>query len=173
LNRKSFYIVPLAPVKVILRPKSAGSLPARGPVASDSRDHCHIVPGVFTPVLAKHSKSFSLIDCIPVGVDRMQRTFEPMRKQVEAWQGCERTDVTAKVVIYEAFVEGKLEAPKHLARTVHDLYFEPKYEEFRSRTIWNLSNAFTSAFKELEPIPQLKATAKVGEFLEARCSQFY
>jgi hypothetical protein len=45
------------------------------------------------------------------------------------------------VVIYEAFVEGKLEAPKHLARTVHDLYFEPKYEEFRSRTIWSLSNA--------------------------------
>jgi len=42
-----------------------------------------IVPGVFTPVLAKHSKSFSLIDCISVGVDRMQRNFEPMRKHVE------------------------------------------------------------------------------------------
>jgi hypothetical protein len=80
---------------------------------------------VFTPVLAKHSKSFSLIDCISVGVDRMQRNFEPMRKQVEAWQKSELTDVTAKVVIYEAFVEGKLEAPKHLARTVQDLYFEP------------------------------------------------
>ena len=91
----------------------------------------NIVAGVFTPVLAKHSKSFSLIDCISVGVDRMQRNFEPMRRQVEAWQKCELTDVTAKVVIYEAFVEGKLEAPKHLARTVHDLYFEPKYEEFR------------------------------------------
>ncbi len=90
---------------------------------------------MFTPVLAKHSKAFSLIDCISVGVDRMQRTFEPMRKQVEAWQKSELTDVTAKVVIYEAFVEGQLEAPKHLARTVHDLYFEPKYEEFRSRTI--------------------------------------
>ena len=108
----------------------------------------NIVPGVFTPVLAKHSKSFSLIDCIAVGVDRMQRNFEPMRKQVEAWQRFELTDVTAKVVIYEAFVEGKLEAPKHLARTVHDLYFEPKYEEFQPRTIWSLSNAFTSAFKE-------------------------
>ena len=66
-----------------------------------------------------------------------------MRKQVEAWQKSELTDVTAKVVIYEAF-EGKLEAPKHLARTVQDLYFEPKYEEFRRRTIWSLSNAFTS-----------------------------
>jgi hypothetical protein len=43
-------------------------------------------------VLAKHSKSFSLIDCISVGVDRMQRNFEPMRKQVEAWQRSELTD---------------------------------------------------------------------------------
>lgn len=126
-----------------------------------------IVPGAFTPVLAKHSKSFSLIDCISVGVDRMQRNFEPMRRQVEAWQRSELTDVTAKVVIYEAFVEGRLEAPKHLARTVHDLYFEPRYEEFRSRTIWSLSNAFTSAFKELDPIPQFRATAKLGSFLEA------
>lgn len=92
---------------------------------------------------------------------------------MEAWQKCELTDVTAKVVIYEAFVEGKLEAPKHLARTVHDLYFAPKYEEFKSRTIWNLSNAFTSAFKQLEPIPQFKATAKLGEFLEARFSQSF
>ncbi len=128
--------------------------------------------GVFTPVLAKHSKSFSLIDCISVGVDRMQRNFEPMRKQVETWQRTELTDVTAKVVIYEAFVEGRLEAPKHLARTVHDLYFEPKYEEFRSRTIWSLSNA-TPAFKELEPISQFKATAKLGEFLDARFSQSF
>jgi hypothetical protein len=94
-----------------------------------------------------------------------------MRKQVEAWQRSELTDVTAKVVIYEPFVEGKLEAPRHLARTVHDLYFEPKHEEFRSRTIWSLSNAFTSAFIELDPIPQFRTTAKLGEFPEARFSQ--
>jgi hypothetical protein len=92
----------------------------------------NIVPGVFTPVLAKHSRSFSPIDCISVGVDRMQRNFEPMRNQVEAWERTELTDVTAKVVIYEALVEGKLGAPKHIARTVLDLYFAPKSEEFRS-----------------------------------------
>lgn len=77
------------------------------------------------------------------------------------------------MVIYEAFVEGKLEAPKRLARTVHDLYFEPKYEEFRARTIWGLSNAFTSAFRNLDPIPQFRARAKLGEFLEARFSQSF
>src|SRR5450631_4411554 len=79
----------------------------------------------------QHSKSFSLIDCISAGVDRMQRNFELMRKQVENWQKSDVTDVTAKVVIYEAFVEGKLEAPKDLARAVHGLHFEPKYEDFR------------------------------------------
>jgi hypothetical protein len=87
-----------------------------------------------------------------------------------------RSSVTkwcCKVVIYEAFVEGRLEAPKHLAPTVHDLYFEPKYEEFRPRTIWSLSNAFTSAFKELDPVPQFKATAKLGEFLETCFSQSF
>jgi hypothetical protein len=41
----------------------------------------NIVTGVFTPVLAKPSKSFSLVDCISVGVDWMQRNFEPLRKQ--------------------------------------------------------------------------------------------
>ena len=76
-------------------------------------------------MLAKPSKSFSLIDCVSVGVDRMQRNFEP------------------------------------------------KYEEFRSRTIWRLSNAFMSAFKELDPIPQFKATAKLGEFLEEQLSQSF
>jgi hypothetical protein len=89
------------------------------------------------------------------------------------WKLGKLTDVRAKVVIYEAFVEGRLEAPKHLARNVHDRYFEPKYEEFRPRTIWSLSNAFTSAFKKLDPVPQFKATAKLGEFLEARFSQSF
>ena len=38
--------------------------------------------GDFTPVLAKHSKSFSLIDCISVGVGQMQRKFEPMLRLI-------------------------------------------------------------------------------------------
>jgi len=62
----------------------------------------------------------------------MQRNFEPMRKQVEVWQKSELTDVTAKLVIYEAFVEGRLEAPKHLARTVHDLpFYDIRKKTFR------------------------------------------
>ncbi len=48
---------------------------------------------MFMPVLAKHSKAFSLIDRISMGVNRMQCNFEPMRKQVEWWQ---RSDLTGR-----------------------------------------------------------------------------
>lgn len=82
-------------------------------------------------------------------------------------------DVTARIIIYQAFIEGELDVPKHLARPLHDLYFEPQYEEFRPRTLWSLSNAFTSAFKELDPTPQFKATAKLGGFLETRFKQSF
>ena len=39
------------------------------------------VPREFTPVFAKHSRSFSLIDSLAIGVDRMQRSFGPMQKK--------------------------------------------------------------------------------------------
>jgi hypothetical protein len=42
--------------------------------------------GDFSPVLAKHSKGLSLEDTLSIGVDRMQRNFEPMRQQVESWR---------------------------------------------------------------------------------------
>lgn len=122
--------------------------------------------GDFTPVLAKHSKNLNLVDVLAVGVDRMQRNFEPMRKQVEAWKGTRLPDESAKLVIYKAFIEGELDVPKRLTRRVHDQYFNPQIEEFAPRTIWSLSNAFTSAFKDLDPIPQFKATAELASFLE-------
>ena len=88
-----------------------------------------------------------------------------MRRQVEGWRSSQLDDGAAKLVIYRAFIEGDLEVSRHLARRVHELYFEPQYPEFQPRTIWSLTNAFTSAFKELDPIPQFKATARLGAFL--------
>jgi hypothetical protein len=124
--------------------------------------------GDFTPVLAKHSKNFSLVDAVELGVSKMQRNFEPMTQVVNQWRAAQLTEVSAKLIIYQAFIESDLDVPKHLARPVHDLYFNPQHEEFAPRTMWALSNAFTSAFKELDPIPQFRATAKLGPFLEAR-----
>jgi hypothetical protein len=90
-----------------------------------------------------------------------------MRRQVESWRQTQITDERAKLIFYSAFVEGKLAAPKGLLSDVHRLYFQPEYPEFAARTMWSLSNAFTSAFKKLDPIPQFKATAELGEFLSS------
>jgi len=121
--------------------------------------------GDFQPVLAKHTKNFNLNRALSGGIDDMQRNFKPMVEAVERWQGSQLSDVAAKMIIYRAFVEAELEAPRHLARITHDLYFNPQVEEFQPRTMWSLSNSFTSAFKELDPIPQYKATAKLAGFL--------
>jgi hypothetical protein len=146
--------------------RSQEALDSPGPITRSQLNN--IVSGAFTPVLAKHTKSFNLLDTFSVGVDRIQRNFEPMRRQVEIWRQTQITDIQARLIIYAAFVEGKLDAPKSLLSEVHRLYFEPEYPEFSARTMWGLSNAFTSAFKKLDPIPQFKATAKPGEFLETR-----
>jgi hypothetical protein len=114
-------------------------------------------------VLAKHSKHFSLEDSLAIGVDRMQRNFGPLKQQVEEWQALQLSTASAKLLIYQAFIEDELGFPKHLARRVHELYFQPVHEEFQARTMWSLS----IAFKELEPIPQYKATAKLAGFLQS------
>ena len=121
--------------------------------------------GDFTPLLAKHSKHFKMTDALSIGVDAMARNFTPMVEAVSRWRESVITDVAAKMVIYQAFIEGGLEVPKNLARSVHDLYFDPKTEEFQPRSMWSLSNAFTSAFKEMEPIPKFRATGKLAGFL--------
>lgn len=123
--------------------------------------------GDFTPVTRKHTSKFDHLEVIDVAVGKMQRHFEPMKRQINAWQGFELPDLRAKEVIYGAFIEGRLDAPKHLARVVHNEYFNPTIEDFKARTMWSLSNAFTSAFKKLEPVPQMQATARLAPFLAA------
>lgn len=121
--------------------------------------------GDFQPVLAKHSRRLELIDIISVGVDKMQRNFEPLKRTIGEWKGQQLSDSEAKLIIYEAFVEGKIPAPKTLLSTVHRNYFQPQFDDFKAQTLWSLSNAFTSAFKQLKPFQQFKAAAKLSPFL--------
>jgi len=77
--------------------------------------------GDYTPVLAKHSKNFSLEDSLAIGVDRMQRNFGPLKQQVEDWQAMQLSTASAKLLIYQAFIEDDLGFPKHLARVQKEL----------------------------------------------------
>ena len=121
--------------------------------------------GDFTPILKKHSKNLDLIELVSVGVDSIQRHFQPLIKRIDVWRGFELSDLHAKGIIYDAFVARRLKAPKYLAEVVHQHYFEPEYEEFKARSLWRMQNAFTSSFKDLDPIPQFEATARLSPFL--------
>lgn len=66
------------------------------------------------------------------------------------------------MIINQAFIESELGVPRHLALRVHDLYFDPQYHQFKSRTLY-WSNAFTSASKDLDPIPQFKRRQNLAD----------
>ena len=40
-----------------------------------------------------------------------------MRRQVDEWRAQQLSPTSAKVIIYQAFVEGDLDVPRHLARS--------------------------------------------------------
>jgi len=122
--------------------------------------------GDFNIVLAKHSKNFALKNAISIGIDEAQRGFEPMQIQVSAWKEVQISDDRARLAIFKAFIEGELDAPKHLAREVWHNWREPAYEEFRPRTAYSLQNAFTSSFKLLDAVPLYRATADLGRFFQ-------
>lgn len=126
--------------------------------------------GDFTPVLYKHTRRLDLVEIISIGVDRIQRGFAPLREQINKWHTRELLDEEAKLLIYQAFVDRELPLPRHLLPKVHEHYFAPTFEAFRARTYWSLANAFTSAFKELKPVPQFAMTAKLGTFLSRYAS---
>ena len=86
---------------------------------------------MFTPVLAKHTRSFNLVDMVSADVNRIQRNFEPLQRQVETWRKKQITE-TAKLIFYSAFLDGKLEAPRTAARSAPAV-FRTAVPEFAAR----------------------------------------
>lgn len=121
--------------------------------------------GEFKPVLAKHSKNVDMQEVIALGVDRVHRNFSSIERNVDDWQSRLLDDRLAKSVILDAFTDKGLNLPASLLRAVTHHYFEPEYDEFRPRSMWSLSNAFTSGFKELKPVRQFQTTARLTPFL--------
>src|ERR1035441_4579059 len=61
--------------------------------------------GDYSPILAKHTKNFSILNSMSVGVDERMRNFKPMVEAVDRWKDSLLTDVAARLFIYRAFIE--------------------------------------------------------------------
>ena len=93
-------------------------------------------------------------------LDRMERNRAHAKSRLKPGREASLPKSRRRSAIYEAFVEGQTE--EHLARSVHGLYFEPSTKNSAENDLKVSANPFTSAFEELDPITQFKATAKLG-----------
>jgi hypothetical protein len=122
----------------------------------------------FQPIFAKHTHSISVIDTAILCVERLLESVEPMRIQIKMMEKRILTDREAKEIIYDAFVSKQLGFPQSLFMEIHQFYFSSHIPEFQPRTLWSLSNAFTSGFKRMAPLQMFPNTAKLAEFLKER-----
>jgi Domain of unknown function (DUF932) len=118
--------------------------------------------GDFNPLQAKHSKNLNLVEAISMGIDRIQRHWDPLRSAITQKMETALTDDEAKLAIYNYFTKG---GPVSLFKTVHREYFEPSYEDFKPRTVWSLENAITTGIKTLKPVAQFPQLAKTGKYI--------
>ena len=90
--------------------------------------------GDFKPLLAKHSKNFDLVESISMGVDRIQRDWQPLRQAIDLKRQYTLTDQEAQSMIYRTFVAERV--PVKLLKAVHQEYFvSPSYEAFQARSV--------------------------------------
>lgn len=122
--------------------------------------------GDFTPLLHKHTRNLELKDSISIAVDRIHRGFEPLKEAAQEMKEQVLTEDEVRLIIYQAFLDKNIRGiPRHLMPVIHELYFNPQHEAFTPRNLWSLSNAFTSAFKRLNPVKQFEITARLGAYL--------
>ncbi len=79
--------------------------------------------GDFKPMLAKHTKHFDLEEAVSIGVDRIQRGWQPLRERVDFMRKKVLPITTAQALIYRAFTEERF--PVRLLKSVHRHYFVP------------------------------------------------
>jgi hypothetical protein len=121
-----------------------------------------MLAGDFKPLLAKHTKGFELEESLAIGVDRIQRGFQPLREAIDYRRKKDLDPGTARALIYRLFTDERI--PVKLLKTVHREFFIQPSHNFGDMTVWALENAFTTALKQLKPIQQFHWTAKLGKF---------
>ena len=115
--------------------------------------------GDFNPLLAKHTKHLDLVESVSMGIDRIQRGWQPLRESIDYKRATHIEPDAAKLLIYNAFAHRLL--PISLFREVSQ-----EFGTTPESTLWSLENNFTEAFKTLNPIAQFKAAAKLPALLD-------
>lgn len=78
----------------------------------------------FNPMLQKHSKNLDLVESVSMGVDRIQRQWNPLKEAITLKKETRIQTDDAKMFIYDAFTKGKF--PVSLFKSVHTELFRQR-----------------------------------------------
>jgi hypothetical protein len=115
---------------------------------------------------AKNSNNLLLEDRVAVGVHRLQRNFGPLKQRLSSRRQLSCPTLPQRCLSIKPSTRRRSGSPNTQRAGYTVCHFRPIHQEFQARTKWSLSNAFTSAFKELDR-SRNKATTKLASFLQA------
>ena len=118
--------------------------------------------GDFYPLKAKHTKNLDMVESVSMGIDRIQRNWQPLRQEIDRKRSTYLEEYAAKLLIFDAFTKHKL--PVSLFNSVTRSFKETLDDGLT--TLWNLENNFTEAFKMLKPTSQFEVAAKLPKVLQ-------
>ncbi|MBK7932004.1 MAG: hypothetical protein IPK01_00630 [Acidobacteria bacterium] len=122
--------------------------------------------GVRSYWLSNTFSDFNLVESVSIGIDRIQRGWQSLRKSIDYKRATHIDPDDAKVLIYDAFDH----------RHLHISLFSEVSQEFETTpdsTLWSLENNFTESFKKLKPISQFKAAAKLPGLLDFQLARIH
>jgi len=111
----------------------------------------------------RHTAGLDLGAMVASCLDRYLEQIGDLRTALERMQAQRITDLRAKALIHDAFLEHQVMAAKYLPM-VADRYFrsDEHRQQFPDRTRWGLYNAHTEVIKQLSPPLQLRAHRRLA-----------
>lgn len=111
----------------------------------------------------KHTTGLELRAELDEAVEKLRLHFHLLDDEMTRLKGAGISDVGAKAVLHEVFVEQKL-MPMRYLEPVSGAYFKPPHREFEPRTMWSLHNAFTEVAKQMPITTRFPATQRIGRY---------
>lgn len=120
----------------------------------------------------KHTTNMHLDTEVRDALDRLFTRFGEVEAFHTALRDNKLDDLTAKQVIYDAFMERELLATAHMPE-VHEWYFDAPVgsTDVRDRNAFGLYNAFTRTIKGLAPYRVQDTTVKVSDYFKEVLTQ--
>ena len=105
----------------------------------------------------------ALKEMMKVAVARMERDFEKTQADVLIMKDIDLTTTLAAELVGRMFVEERILNSNEVNEVVRQ-WRNPRFDDFKPRTMWSLYNAATWAMKDSTPDRKISALKKLHEF---------